>query len=305
MEESVGKKEQAESMVWASFAGDALALGAHWEYDPAKLAQAHGRMETFQTPRPGAYHEGKHTGDFTHYGDQTLILLESLASRGGFDLEDFFTRWQALFSDYKGYLDGATRQTLDIIAFGEGPGSSGSHSTDLAGASRIAPLLLMYVDDPDGLVAAAVAQTKMTHNNALVLDSAAFFARAAWLALCGASPIEAMREAAGADYPSAPIAKWVEAGIDSAGEDTIAAIGVFGRTCKVSEAFPGTVHVVAKYENALAAGLTECVMAGGDSAARAMLAGMLLAAPQGADIPEGWISGLTRQKAIADLMEKL
>ncbi len=296
---------RAKRMVLASLAGDALALGAHWEYDPDMLAEKHGRMTQYQTPAPGSYHDGKKAGDFTHYGDQTLVLLESLAARGTFDLMDFFERWKALFDGYKGYVDGATRQTLDIIAFGEGPGSSGSHSNDLAGASRIAPLLPVYRDDLDGLLAAAAAQTKMTHNNALILDSASFFARAGWLALHGAEPAAAMDEAAKAGYQSAPIREWVTDGLASVDEDTTTAIGRFGRTCHVPEAFPGAVHVAAKYADDLAAGLTACVMAGGDSAARALLAGMLLGSAENAVLPGSWISGFTRQKDIAEMLEKL
>ncbi len=296
---------RAKRMVLASLAGDALALGAHWEYDPEALAEKHGRMTAYQAPLPGSYHDGKKAGEFTHYGDQTVVLLESLAAKGTFDLDDFFERWQALFKDYKGYVDGATRQTLEIISFGEGPLSSGSHSNDLAGASRIAPLVPVYLDDLEGLVDAAVAQTRMTHNNALILDSAAFFARAAWNVLRGAGPAEAMIEAAKADYPSAPVKKWVEEGIASADEDTTTAIGRFGRTCHVPEAFPGTVHVAAKYAGDPAGGLTECVMAGGDSAARALLAGMLLGASDDAALPAEWISGFVRQKSIAEMLEKL
>jgi len=48
---------------------------------------------------------GKSKGDFTHYGDQTFVLLESVGQTKGFELQDFATRWKRLFEDYKGYFD--------------------------------------------------------------------------------------------------------------------------------------------------------------------------------------------------------
>jgi hypothetical protein len=63
-----------------SLAGDALCLGPHWIYDQREIAQKLGQITGYAAPLT-SYHPGKQAGDFTHYGDQTLILLRSL--RGG------------------------------------------------------------------------------------------------------------------------------------------------------------------------------------------------------------------------------
>lgn len=295
--------DKAKAMVLASFIGDALALGPHWEYDVDALARRFGPVTGYTTPDPDGYHGGKKAGEQTHYGDQTLILLHSLAQRGTFDLDDFAARWLERMRDYDDYIDGATRMTLKIFDFGEGPQQSGSNSNDLAGASRVAPLVYALRDDLPALVAAARAQTKMTHNHAQVIEAAEFFARAAQGVLTGKSPRAALEEAAGAGYASAPIDRWLHTGLDSVGQDTVEAIGRFGRSCHIDEAMPGVIHLIARYEQDLATGLTRNVMAGGDSAARGLLAGMVLGAANGlGGVPGDWLTGLAARETIeADL----
>jgi len=75
----------AETMVLASFAADALALGAHWIYDTRQIDARFGRVADFLKPSPPTYHPAKACGELTHYGDQTLVLLRSVSACGGFD----------------------------------------------------------------------------------------------------------------------------------------------------------------------------------------------------------------------------
>jgi ADP-ribosylglycohydrolase len=291
--------ETAKAMVLASFIGDALALGPHWEYDTQALARRFGPVTDYIEPPQDSYHAGKKAGELTHYGDQTLVLLDSLAARGHFDLDDFATRWRQLFAGYDGYVDGATRMTLKIFDFGEGPVNSGSNSNDLAGAARVAPLVYALRHDLSALVEAARGQTKMTHNHAQVIETAEFFARTAWAVLGGKTPEAALHQAAEAGYASAPIGRWLDRGLASAGQDTVDAIAGFGQTCHIDEAMPGVIHLIARYPRDLAACLSRNVMAGGDSAARGMIAGMVLGAALGLPaLPDAWVAGLAARQAI-------
>ena len=126
-------KEKTKAMVMASFAADALALGAHWIYDTTVIEKTFGRVADFQAPGENSFHAGKAKGDFTHYGDQTLALLSSVSLRNGFSLDGFAEDWQALFVGYTGYRDHATRQTLENFQSGQGPAVAGSPSTDSTG----------------------------------------------------------------------------------------------------------------------------------------------------------------------------
>ncbi|MCU0559119.1 MAG: ADP-ribosylglycohydrolase family protein [Desulfobacterales bacterium] len=296
----------ARAMVFASFAADALALGAHWIYDVDLIDRSLGRVSDFRAPQPPTYHPTKRRGDFTHYGDQTLVLLRCLAERGGFEEGDFSRAWRKLFTGYSGYVDGATRQTLQQIDAGTPPGQAGSASQDLAGAARIAPLVYRYRDDLDRLVAAARRQTALTHNSPLVIDSAEFFARAACHLLGGAPAVEALSRSAAKSPAGGPIPEWVDSGLRSAASDTRPAIHAFGQMCAVEAAFPAAIHLIAKYETRLEEGLIENVMAGGDSAGRGLVVGMLLGARCGMQaIPRRWLEALTARATIEELLIRI
>lgn len=296
-------REKAKAAVLAAFAADSLALGVHWIYNTRVIDKKLGRVEILLKPEIASFHKGKEKGDFTHYGDQTLVLMESVTAKSGFDLDDFAHRWQALFEDYAGYIDGASKETLKHFAAGKSPEESGSDSSDLGGAARIAPLLHHYLDNPDQLVAASKAQTAMTHNHPLVVASAAFFARVGWQVLNGATPVVAIEKEAATYADNDPIRRMVEEGLNSRDKDTRTAISEFGQMCEIDAAQPATIHLIAKYEDNLKEALVENVMAGGDSSARGLLTGMVLGARHGIDaIPADWLSGLTRHRRIMELL---
>jgi ADP-ribosylglycohydrolase len=294
------------AMVMASFAADSLALGVHWIYDTAKIKAKYGRVETFLKPDSTSYHPTKEQGEFTHYGDQTFVLLESLAAGKGFDPNDFASRWRVFNKDYEGYCDQASKATLENFAMGKSPQEAGSSSNDLAGAARIAPLVLCHQENMDMLVETARAQTRMTHNHPDVIDSAEFFARISWMALKGTPPVSAMEELSRQLFKDSPIYQWVLEGIDSIEMESVSVITDFGQSCHVNDAFTGVVHLIAKYEQNLEEALVQAVMSGGDSAARGMVVGMVLGAYLGEkSIPAQWISGLKRKKQILALLDKI
>ncbi|MDO5674563.1 MAG: ADP-ribosylglycohydrolase family protein [bacterium] len=296
----------AQTMILASLCADSLALGAHWIYDTKEIDGKIGRVEHLLAPQPGSYHPTKGKGDFTHYGDQTLLLLESLLRHQGFSAERFAEDWQEYMQKYQGYMDKASRTTLDNMAQNKGLTQSGSGSNDLAGAVRIAPLVFLYRNDRDSLLKAAQAQTAITHNNASTLAGADLIARIAWEVLHGASPAEAVRSEVEKGVADISLDTRLRAALDSAAEESRTAIKNFGQTCAVDAALPGVVHLVLKYEQDLATALIENVMAGGDSAARGLGVGMILGAgPAGAALPQDWITGLRRQAHIQELATKL
>lgn len=300
------ERSHSIAMVLASFVADSLALGTHWIYDTSKIEAKFGRVDTLLKPGAKSFHHTKERGEFTHYGDQTFVLLESLTARKGFDLDDFASRWRTFNRDYKGYCDRATKTTLENFAMGKSPQEAGSSSNELAGAVRIAPLVSCHREDLDMLVEAARAQTRMTHNHPAVIDSAEFFARVSWMGLKGTPPVSAMEDVSRQRFKDSPISQWVLEGIDSKEMDSISIITDFGQSCHVDDAFAGVVHLIAKYEGNLEEALIQAVMSGGDSAARGMVVGMVLAAYLGEKaIPAQWISGLKKKQEILALLDKI
>ncbi len=299
-------REKGKTMVLSSFVADSLALGVHWIYNTARIEKEFGRVDAFLKPASDSYHPTKEKGEFTHYGDQTFVLLESLAAKGGFDLDDFAARWRRLFKGYDGYYDQPTKATLQNFSLGKRPVDAGSPSNDLSGASRVAPVVFCCRDDLDTLVEAAREQTRMTHNDPDVIDGAEFFARVSWLVLRGTAPIAALEEVSNERFDKSRIWHWVRDGIESKATESVSAIARFGQSCHADDAFAGVVHLIAKYEDNLEEALVQAAMAGGDSAGRGMVVGMVLGAHLGErGLPEQWFSGLRRGREIMDLLDKI
>jgi ADP-ribosylglycohydrolase len=293
-------------MVMASLAGDSLALGAHWIYDVDEIERRFGRVTTLMKPSLDSYHPTKDAGDFTHYGDQTLVLLESVAESGKFDLDDFAGKWRNFFSNYHGYFDHATKGTLQSFEQGRGPDGAGSQSADLSGAARIAPLVYRYRSDIETLSSSARAQTAMTHNNPLVVHSADFLARVTHAVLEGAGPVEAMKSVADEHFKSEFVATAVHEGLEALGLSAREAVLEFGQSCNARGALPAVVYLVARYKADLGEALVENTMAGGDSAARGMAVGMVLGAHLGMEaIPSEWAEGMRAAARIRQMLRRI
>ena len=297
---------KAAAAVWGALTADALALGAHWIYDTARIDSEIGRVDRLMAPPPNSFHATKNAGEFTHYGDQTLVLLASLAKSGEFRSETYASDWQALFADYRGYFDHATKDTLKNIEAGRAPRDAGSGSTDLSGAARIAPLACLYANDVQTLVDGARAQTSLTHNAPDVVDSAELFARTLGRVLGGQPPLEALKTVQREHFDRPPFDRWMADGLASAATPTRSAIKGFGQMCDVRAGFPGVVHLIAAYPDQYEKALMANVMAGGDSAARGMLAGTILGAGVGlAGIPARWRDALASKDQIQGLLDQI
>jgi ADP-ribosylglycohydrolase len=76
--------------------------------------------------------------------------------------------------------------------------------------------------------------------------------------------------------------------------------------CEIPAAFPGVIHLIAKYETDLKTALVENAMAGGDSAGRGLLVGMVLGAYLGPEaIPPEWLHEMKARRRISDMLEKI
>ncbi len=296
-----------KGLVYGAFIGDALSLGAHWIYNPSKITRIYGRITDYISPKDNKYHAKKAPGDVSHYGDQTMALLQSLAAGQRWDLQEFAQRWRRMFADYSDYMDSATQQTLDNFAAGAAPDDAGSGSDDLSAVGRIAPLFAVAaLKQPAALHTAVRQQTAMTHNDPGVIEAGDFFAAVVMSVLAGSDISAAIFDAANRPYKTLPVVTWVAEAQDCLELDTVEAIAKLGQTCHNPDAFPSTIYLLLKYGDDLEACLIDNVMAGGDSAARGLLIGMVLGARRGfSAIPKRWVTGLRRASEIDALLARV
>lgn len=271
-------------LLLGSILADAFSLGGHWVYDTDKLKQTFGIYDRLHDPLPDSFHTKRKKGEHTHYGDQTLLLLEFLAENESFKVDAFKKYWVEKMENYDGYIDHATKESISAIKSGA---EWGSASTDLSGASRIAPIIYCSKSIEQG-IKDAVDQTKVTHNNEKVVASAEFFTRVAYKVLDNKKPSDAVEEVS-KEMKNEWISKKVALAKKHKKQSPVEAIDELGQACTVSGAFPATIYLILKYEEDYKEAMIANVMSGGDSAARGLLAGMIIGAYREDTIPKEWL----------------
>ena len=284
--------ERLKGMLYGAFIGDAFALGTHWIYDTEKLKIEATEVEHYTDPAKNLFHSGKHKGDFTHYGDQSLLLLKSIASNKGFDINVFKTHWLTYMNKYEGYLDHATKESLQVL---DPVNNLGSSSDELGGIARIAPLLFYHFDDKD-LPRFIKEQTALTHNHQQLIEFGLFFEE--WmLDLIIGKPLEASLEQHIADHPS--IKPYYDAIKFRLKEDSVSTIKDIGQSCSSQFAFPSALYLILKNQTDFMKAMQENILSGGDSAGRGMLIGMVLGATLGiSQLPQHLITELNEKSVI-------
>jgi ADP-ribosylglycohydrolase len=287
------------TMLIGSLIGDAYALGTHWIYDTAVIDTLTDQLEGLMDPAVPRFHQNRKAGEHTHYGDQTLLLLRSVAAEGEFSRDRFAREWREMMSSYDGYRDHATSQTL-------ADPEAGSSSDDLGGPARIAPLVFRYWDEPERMIACAEEQTAVTHNSAAARETARSLAEITCRVIAGASPAEAVREHARDGGSGESIRQLVQTAADAPIGDSRGAVLGFGQMCSIRGALPSALSIILACDTDLREALRRNVLAGGDSAARGLVIGMVIGA-SGAQVPDEWLRQyrhLTEVSALLDRLEK-
>jgi ADP-ribosylglycohydrolase len=274
-----------DAFLKTALVADALSLGAHWIYDQEEIVEAFPKgVRKFSDPMAD-YHGAKRAGDQTHYGDQAVMLRDSIERRGGFDPDGWREDWLAAMEDYDGYVDGASKETRKT------EGKAPSTSSDLGGAARIASILDLGLELEDA-VAAVRAQTALTHGDAAAADAAEFFTRAAYAVDGGEIFEDALDTAVGQGaYAKLDVVAHLETARELRDENFPIVAEEIGQACGVNQAFPLALYFLLRPETDFQKTISDNAMAGGDSAARAMLIALLFAA-EDPEVAAEWEDGL-------------
>lgn len=265
--------KKLQAMVYGAFYGDAYSLGAHWIYDTELIQNASLNLSSCNKPLSD-YHPTKKAGDFTHYGDQMLWLLEDLVKEDRFSLIDFGERWYTNMQNYDGYVDSASKHTMQKLSESKNFFACGSGSSDLSVVGRMFPIILKYHNSLEEIQEAIKLHTIVTHMNKDLLFAANFFTEVTIAVLNGASLSQTLEDCS--KHFGENIQTWVKEANDSSGLETVEAIKKLGQSCGVKGAFASTIYILLKYENNFRLALKENLLAGGDSSARAMIIGAIL-----------------------------
>lgn len=291
------RNERKKAMLLGSLLGDSFVLGAHWIYNVKAIKRNFGEYDKPHEPLPRSWHKGKHLGDYTHYGDQAMLLYDYLKEcQGKYSVDGFKTVWREFMSSYSGYIDKASKES--VKAFDEDK-TTGSKSDELGGAARIAPVLY-FIKDPETALDAAISQSRITHNSELSLLSTELFAHMILKILY--SEIESVPKALrysldkmkknGKDI--ALLEGYLSAAEAVASNSAADIAKALGQSCHASHAIPVIFKLLLTSSDYRTVQSLNARI-GGDSATRGMIVGAILGANNGMDnLPAEWLSSVKR-----------
>jgi ADP-ribosylglycohydrolase len=304
-------ESRLSAAIWGQFIGDAAALGTHWIYDLDDLAARYpGGIQGFETPKAGHYHEGKQSGDQTHYGDAALLLLESLAACGAeFRENDFCIRLTSFFGSplCKSYRDHATRETLEHLTAEPDNFQNGANDDQLATVSRLSPVVVAYHARPSTERLDAIRRlTLVTQNHPTAIGCAAAHSVLLDSLLQGTSFAEAFEATRKSADVSCDGSDYFEFAHMLRELDVVTATGRFGQSCPLPQSFPSALHAALLHHEDFTTAILLTLRAGGDSAGRASMIGAWLGAIHGMEgIPEEWLMQLRSRERIQKAMDQL
>lgn len=335
---SVEAKQRARAAILGGLVADAATMPLHWIYDVPKintlLAEA-GRTATpefFPTPSCSFYTHK--FGENSPYGFELVPLLESLASKGSFDAEDYSRAIHEYFTANSFYRNHSTKAVVEKYEAGKRGLECGHDKDYQANCFAKAPLLVArYGGQPDFL-ARTEAAIRVQQNNdeavayglaaAMILEKVVCegwtaVAALEWAGKQGGVHADVQKQIALAlstrtealtELQYTPVEYMAEmVGKHVAIKDSLPAftwaVWCNGPACGNPAAFANVAMAGTQFSSYVE-GVRANLMAGGDNCSRACLLGALLAAQGGMEsIPQGWRDQTTGYKEYEALVDKL
>lgn len=317
--------ERRRAMIWGSLVADAASMGLHWLYDQQRIRDIAPTAPEFRPPDPANYdgvpgyfaHPNRKVGDLSQYGEQGLVMLRALAGHGAYDRPTYQAQFQAHFGyggEFVGYIDRATRDTLDNLARSEREETSGDDTSaqDYPGSDDVQvpalaklPLLIARHFDTPGLPQMAESAVRVTNNNPTSTNFGAISVQLLRHALeTGNLPdLRTLVDAADKEVSDA-----ITPALSRLNETTETVTADIGMACYLTSCVPSIFHNLSTTTSFTDAVRTN-IYAGGDNCGRAIVLGATLGAIYGIGgdkgIPDAWINMLTRKDEIAELIAQV
>ncbi len=321
--------------LWGMFIGDALAMPVHWYYDRAALKRDCGEVGDYlapKNPHPDSYlakasyhplnskadilHDqarywgqpGIHYHQFLRPGENTLNLklaaqlLESLAERGRYDVDDYLRRYLA-FMQTPGqhrdtYVESSHRAFFQNYARGRDKFECATENEDIGGLVAL-PVLIVGLDTNEAATRAAVHRHLTLTHRGMNIEKAAQSLTGLLLALLQGADlggqIRRVAQAGGHDLDKL---------LNHADEEVVGR--TFSAACPVTGSVPAVLYLALKHGADFEKALVANTNLGGDNCHRGAVLGATLGAALGQHaIPQRWLDGLVEHDRYQRLIDRL
>lgn len=318
------RKDRAMGSIVGMFVGDALGLGPHWYYDLKELRADYGDwISDYEAPKSGRYHDGCKAGDVSQTGQVAMLLLASMAEKGGYDESDFTAR----LDDFLGTLDGTAKsgRYTDIAmrevwkARQEGKAWAEAAGMADTGEAAIRGVILAarYADEPRELAAHAMANFHLTHAEPFVKAQSLAFVLSVCRAIRGKNLDNAGKALMGwaqKEVDRALIDVFLQPGLTysaAANKEIVvdpphAISQIYGLACQLGFMLPAAYWLASRFEGDFETAVLTAVNGGGNNMARACMTGAIVGAQVGlSGIPQRFVDGLMDRDEILANADKV
>jgi ADP-ribosylglycohydrolase len=293
---------KSSNILLGALVADAACLGLHWIYDPdqiKKITTRQGGRCAFTSVDLGNYegvkgyfaHAGRSQGMMTQYGETLRLTIQSMNAKGGaFDVAAYQKAFEKYFGPggaYKGYIDRVTRGTLDNIAKDKLP--TGIDDDQNPAITRLPAIVARYHGDP--LMPEMLVQSMQVTN---VNDVAGAYSNVfsdVLARVIGDEPLGAALEAA-VESADDLVKDDLKLALSASDTNATDFAGLMGRACHLPTAGPVMFYIL-KNSGSYREAVEHNILAGGDSAGRAILLGAIMAGVHGVGtatgIPISWL----------------
>ena len=336
---ALDRLERIKGGVAGLLIGDALGVGTHWYYNLDELKQDFGPwIDTYQDPAVNGshhfasisklrYEQGVRAGDGSQTGQVIALLLESLASNGGFSLVDFLARLDDFFTTLSGEsFSGRYTDSLmvDLIQHRR----SGHHwddpavasNTDTSEGAQLVALLALFITDPLALATASESLLSKLYREPFIRQNSTVFALVVQ-ALVNDTPLEqlpaylsslvnipgvlsAVQRYDNLATPTVGQVAWHTESVRI--EPALYISHVYGMDCQLTHLLPSAYYLMHRFADQFELGVLSAINGGGNNMARAALTGVLLGAMNGTSgITDHLLGGLNNSDHFLKLAEKV
>jgi poly(ADP-ribose) glycohydrolase ARH3 len=275
--------DRARGALLGTFTGDAL--GMAFEGAPPQAVCEAPEMREARLGR----------GTYTDDTAMMIALAESLLACGGVDEHHLGSAFVRAYDPRRGYGTG-TRSVLAMISSGTAPieaakqAFAGRGSLGNGAAMRVAPVAVMYSQDPEALIDAARRSAHTTHAHPIGVDAAIVQACATGAALRGADPLAAATAAAATTELRGGLETLARVLAKRPAPATVSE--VLGNGSAGHESVPAALYAAVSQPD-FEKSVSFAVRCGGDTDTIAAMAGAIAGARHGARaIPTRWLAAL-------------
>ena len=184
------KKANLLPFAKAALVADAATMGLHWIYDQARLAEVGGDTPEFTPPTPAHFdgvpayfaHANRRNGQPSQYGEQLRVMLMALSQTDGrFDLPTYVAAFRGHFGyggAFVGYIDGATRGSLDNYRRADEDAMAAAHAVAFEGDPAVTRAIANKVVALRAQFEGDTLRRKFTEAVQIMYDDAAIHAHA-------------------------------------------------------------------------------------------------------------------------------